>query len=375
MQFSWLKPRSWQIVLVATLLPMGAGIFALSTLTNLPEFAECEPTKIRESASLRLFCAQKLASEKTEDSLLRAIHMLDGLPPDHPFQNERDRLVRQWSTDLLTLAEETFQKGKLDDAIALTRRIPFDSSLDQDVEERVDGWRDIWSKAEDIYEEANQAITDSRLQEAMSIARELATIGNQYWETTQFQELTQKIQVAREDSQKQAKSKKTTKPKSDEDLMTRWEREQVEKDIAHLKQAQAFAAAGDVESLRKAIDSADRVLYGTPRYGEAQRLASTWKRRIETVEDQPYLDRAVTLAQKGDVDSLRAAIDEANQIFLDRPLYAEAQQKVSQWMNQIQQLQAQSDLKPELAPASSSTTLSSPAPTTNPNPDPAPPPQ
>jgi hypothetical protein len=350
---SWLRLRSWQVLPIAILLPVGVGIVALSMLTTLPEFSECEPGKIRESGSLRLYCAQKLASDKTEDSYLRAIQMLNGLPEDDPFEEERDRLMKQWSTELLNLAEEKFQNGKLDDAIALANKIPTRSTLNQNVQERIDRWQEIWSDAEEIYGETELAIAESRWESALGIARRLAVIGNRYWETSQYQELARKIQLAKEDSEKQAKAKKKTdKPKQSDDLMTQWEKEQEAEDIAHLKQAQGLAVAGDVESLRKAIEEADRVLYGTPRYQQAQQLVAGWKRQIETLEDQPYLDRANELAKKGTVESLRAAIDEANQIFFDRSLYPEAQRKVTQWTSDIQRLQAETDLRPQLAPAS-----------------------
>jgi hypothetical protein len=360
-QQRWLQLRSWQVLPIAILLPVGVGIVALSMLTTLPEFSECEPTKIRESGSLRLFCAQKLANDKTEDSYLRAMQMLNGLPEGDPFEEERDRLMKQWATDLLALAEEKFQNGKLDDAIALANKIPARSTLSQNVQERIDRWQEIWSDAEEMYGETELAIAESRWESALEIARRLAVIGNRYWETTQYQELARKIQVAKEDSEKQAKAKKKTdKPKQSDDLMTQWEKDQEAEDIAHLKQAQGLAAAGDVESLRKAIDEADRVLYGTPRYQQAQQLVVGWKRQIETLEDRPYLDRANELAKKGTVESLRAAIDEANQIFFDRSLYSEAQRKVNQWTSEIQRLQTETDLRPQLAPASS-TTLSNPA--------------
>lgn len=69
------------------------------------------------SASMRFECARIAASKQTANDLLEAIVLVDGLPADHAMREEANRLVELWSQEVLKIAEESFQAGKLQDAI------------------------------------------------------------------------------------------------------------------------------------------------------------------------------------------------------------------------------------------------------------------
>ncbi|MGB5961785.1 MAG: chromosome segregation ATPase [Coleofasciculaceae cyanobacterium] len=122
-------------------------------------------------------------------------------------------------------------------------------------------------------------------------------------------------------------------------LLARWQREV--QDITQLEKARTFASSGLVPDLRTAINEAKAIPSGNPRYSEASTEISKWSRQVETIEDQPVLDRATQLANFGGQPSLQEAINEASRIGKGRTLYRQAQEKIGQWTNSIQRQQDQ----------------------------------
>ena len=107
-------------------------------------------------------------------------------------------------------------------------------------------------------------------------------------------------------------------------------------DVARLAKARDLARPGGLGDLNAAIAQASQIPAGNPRYQEAQGEIRDWNRQIQTIEDQPYLDRAQAMARGGTIPELQAAIAQASNITADRALYRQAQQQVSNWRYQIQ---------------------------------------
>ena len=119
-----------------------------------------------------------------------------------------------------------------------------------------------------------------------------------------------------------------------QELIGRWKLE-IE-DVAHLTKARDIARTGSVSDLNMAIAQASLIPAGNPRYQEARGEIRDWNRQIQTIEDQPYLERAQELARGGTIPELQAAIAQASNITADRALYRRAQQQVGNWRYQIQ---------------------------------------
>ena len=65
------------------------------------------------------YTALKLAASKdTVNDLLQAIALVKQLPQNHPLHEEIDRFIEEWSRDILKLADQSFQTGNLEEAIA-----------------------------------------------------------------------------------------------------------------------------------------------------------------------------------------------------------------------------------------------------------------
>lgn len=387
-------PRSWQFWGAFAVLGFsGLGVFSALTLFSLPDTPNCPAIFLpTASASARLYCAQNLADKRTVESLLKAIDLVNELPSDHPLRPEIDRSIEHWAKEILTLAGELFHSGDLQKAVDTAKRIPADTAAHQRVEQQVKDWQDLWAKAEKIYQEAEDAMRNNDLRQAFLTSTRLLSVGNKYWETTKYQELTTLIAETRTDGGKLDKAKglaeqgglenvlaaiqlvNEIQPKShlyqeatgliadfgrrlldlaDAALDNKNYNQAVEAlkqipDRANLKseiqdfnllaQARAQAWGGTVDDLQSAILQAQKLKSDRPLYGKAQQLAGRWQLEIQ---DIAYLERAQQLAQPGAVHNLAAAIEEARQIAPGNPRGQEAEEAIDRWTDSMQTIEDQ----------------------------------
>ena len=117
-------------------------------------------------------------------------------------------------------------------------------------------------------------------------------------------------------------------------LVATWRREiQRIEDQSFVNLAKQLAAAGTVEGLKDGIGQVLLISQNRPRRVEAQTLLAQWTKRIEVMQDQPFLDDAIALAKQG---KLSAAIEKASEIKSGRTLYAKAQDNVYEWVSELQ---------------------------------------
>ena len=424
------------------------GFMATASLLKLPKVPNCPNIFwLTASASKRLYCAQLEAEQATVDSLLKAIALVEALPDDHPLRPEIDRQVEQWSAEVLDLAEQDFQAGKFKGAIATVRKLPKPVQSSALVQEQMKRWQKIWSEAREVYAEAEQQLRSSNWNGAFQMAVKLTGINNDYWATTKYQEVVNKIQIAREESKKldqafaslkgggvdewlaaieqadkissesyvykearelfeqasdklldhvqqlvagrrwqellkvsnripssldirekvadwsqlasagvsgetgtvdgleaaiknaQKIEKNSSVYKEARRLIGRWQLE-IE-DVRHLAQARELAQSGEVSDLAAAISEARLVSKPNPRYSEAQAEINDWRQQLQTIQDQPILDRARELANGSNISAWQAAIAEARAIAPGRALHQDAQNQISRWRSNIERQEDQ----------------------------------
>ncbi len=186
---------------------VGSGVIATALLLRLPAVPNCPAIFWpMASASLRMYCAQLAANKDTIDDLLSAIQLVNELPNDHPLRPEINRSIEEWSEQLLQLCDETFNAGKLDEAIAMARKIPANVPAYTLVEERINNWQSIWSKAEEIYNKAEAELRKQNWPQAFREAVQLLDINNKYWATVKYEEISNIMKTAREDGGKLGKA-------------------------------------------------------------------------------------------------------------------------------------------------------------------------
>ncbi|MFN7528915.1 MAG: chromosome segregation ATPase [Dolichospermum sp.] len=386
----WMK--GWiPLAVVLTLIPGSVGFLAVSMLFKLPSAPNCPQIFWPlASASVRLHCAQLAASKQTVNDLLQAIALVKQLPENHPLRGEINRFLEQWSRDILQLADETFQSGDLPGAIATARQIPADLEASKLVEEQIEKWQSIWSKAEGIYQEAEKELRQRHWQSAFMLSARLLRVNNKYWANTKYEQLNDIIVTAREDGDKLYKAEnlaenrsldnllkaiklaQTIKPDSylyqkAQDLITGFARKilklaqgkmkerdadtaleiarkippipelQAEvDDFMVLGEAKRSAFIGTVAGLETAISQAQQIDASRENYNEAQQLIASWQLEIEDVS---RLEKARNLASQGTVSDLTAAISEVELIPSSNPRGEEARQEMGRWRGQVETIE------------------------------------
>jgi len=332
-----LGPQSWLFwIALVILVPGGLGFLSMLTLVKLPKLPNCDQVQwATASASLRLHCAELAAQEQTGEGYLEAIEIVNALPADHPLRPRINQSIEDWAENMLVLGDMLFEQGKLQEAIATAQNIPSDTTAAGLVNNRLERWRAVWDRAENIYEETESLIRKRQWTQAFRNATRLLDINNVYWAETRYQELTQLIQMARQDG-------KT------------------------LVEAEDLAELGTVEDFLKAIALMEKVQKSSYLYGEAQNLIRKVGRQMmelaeeeleledaqgaiavvqqipaaaqmeKEVEDFTVLARAHQSTWNNTVAGLERAIAQAKQIDIKRPLYGKAQYLISRWQRDIE---------------------------------------
>ncbi|MCS6942404.1 MAG: hypothetical protein NZ901_07020 [Geminocystis sp.] len=380
---------SWQTLSVMLALTFGSiGFFATMVLLRLPSHPNCSKIALWfSSATSRIYCAQLKAKKNTVEDLLEAIELLRVLSPEHPLRNEINRNIAQWSNDILELAEEKFQQGDLEKAIAIARKIPTDVISHGQVEEKIKGWRRIWEEGEKIVQQVEAHLQEAQWNQAFLTAVELLNLDNEYWQTVKYQELVKTINLAREESRKldgaylalrrgglenllkvieiastipetsysykeASKLIQEAEEKivaigdeyinaSDWDSLSELAAKIPEKSGLHslaadwklLASAGKNARLGTVSALELAMAEVSQIPSDSRLYPKIQNLIAIWD---AIREDLSYLTEAEDLAKSGEVADLLAAITKAQAIDKDNPLYQKAQKKIKQWQEEIQ---------------------------------------
>jgi hypothetical protein len=388
----WMKSWVlWSVLL--TLIPGSIGFLAIAMLLKLPSAPNCPAIFWPlASASVRLHCAQLAASKQTVNDLLQAISLVKQLPPNHPLRGEIERFLEEWSRDILRLADESFQAGKLDDAIATAQQIPEDLAARKLVDAQITKWESIWSQAERIYQDAETELGKRNWQSAFMLAAKLLRVDNKYWSSTKYDQLNRLITSAREDGDKLAKAEdlansgvadkiieaiklagaigedsylhrkaqeliptfgrkmldlaQSKLDKRDADTALDIARQIPEStklqseidDFIALTEAQRSAWIGTVYGLEAAISQAQQIDASRAVYDKAQKLIARWQLEIE---DVARLEKARNLASQGSIDDLTAAIAQAQQIPANNPRATEARQESGRWQSQVEKIEDQ----------------------------------
>jgi hypothetical protein len=237
------------------------------------------------------------------------------------------------------LSQKAFHEGNINKAVELAQDIPENHSASQLAGKQIKEWQSIWSQAESIYASAKAEVEDDSKNwyAALSKARQLQALENDYWANTRYYELVRHIQGAREEREKGKVERKSASQKSQVDNNDKITSEEKTEELAFLEKARALANSGKLDNMRSALVEASMVI-SEPHVQEARKLIAEIERKIAVTEDSSYLEEARKLASKNDEISLQMAVNEARLIAKDRPLYKQANQQIAIWEKKISQL-------------------------------------
>lgn len=246
--------------------------------------------------------ARTQASRGAPENLSAAITLASQMNPTTFAWAELQPDLNQWSESLLSLGFQQWQRGYLDQAIALAQRVAL--------------YPKFAAEAQNLF--------------WLSQARKLVVESVAPWEVSpaQLWKVLGAVAIA---DRIPAQSRFYTQAQTSLKL---WHTQLQE--LTHMQVAQAAASFDHPATLQFAIGQARQVAVGSPQRQQAQTLIAYWRGEIQRIEDRPGLDYARKLAEPGSLSALKAAIAQAQQIAPNRALRTEAQTLIFEWQQKIQ---------------------------------------
>lgn len=301
----------------------------------------------------RLEEARELAKEGTPQKFAEAIVLARKIDSKLFARAKAEQEIAGWSKTLLAMATKQLAEKNLPGAIEAASVVPQDSPLFAEAQDLMQLGRAqavTWNQsistplAQHIFNLLEGQGAASQIAPGRPLYRQAQTqIDNLQ---VQFQDLLRlqmastiaslgqsgAFQVAIEQAQRIGPSQ--PRRVHAQTLIASWRREiQRIEDQSFLMLAKQLAEQGTVEGLKGGITQALLIAQNRPRRIEAQTLLASWTKRIEVIQDQPFLDEALALAKQG---KLSAAIEKASEIKSGRTLYVKAQENVYQWVGELQ---------------------------------------
>ncbi|NJS10214.1 MAG: hypothetical protein HC789_07420 [Microcoleus sp. CSU_2_2] len=301
----------------------------------------------------RLQEARDLAQEGTPQKFAEAIVLTRKIDPQLFARAKAEKEIEGWSKVLLAMATKRLGAKDLPGAIAAASVVPQDSLLFAEAQDLMQLGRAqavTWNQSistplvehifnllegqgaasqiapgRPLYQKAQTQIENLQVQFQDLLRLQMASTIASFGQIGAFQMAIEQAQTI--------KSKQPRRIHA-QTLVASWRREiQRIEDQSFLMLAKQLAEPGTVEGLKGGIAQALLIAQNRPRRVEAQTLLASWTKRIEVIQDQPFLDEALALAKQG---KLSAAIEKASEIKNGRTLYAKAQENVYQWVSELQ---------------------------------------
>ena len=250
--------------------------------------------QIAQEESSKLDSAYVALRREGIDDWLKAVEEAEKINPQSYAYQESQELIAEAKEKILARIEDLIDNRDWQALLDVTDRLPDSLNL----EEETNDWQTIASAGAD-----SQIGTVESLESAIATAQQMEPSRPLY-------------QLAQE-------------------LIARWKIE-IE-DVARLDQARDLAQLGSINDLNSAIATAQLIPQDNPRHSEAREEISRWVRQVQTIEDQPILNRAEELSISGTTPALQEAISQASLISRDRALYDEAQERIGRWRSTIEE--------------------------------------
>jgi hypothetical protein len=326
--------RSWPFWSIGALVLVGGiGIASAISLFRIPNLPNCRAIVwVTASATTRIQCAEAYANQGTVEGYLDAIALVEELPDDHPLSHDIAQRVEIWAENILDLAEGTFQAGELQQAIGMARQIPNHTGAAEVVNERIDEWNTIWETAEAIYAAAEQELQALEFQNAFSQAIQLLEVGNDYWETVKYDQLSAAIAAARDDLNELGRAKRLAKQRTLQSMQEALEIVQsIDRESPLYNESQTLIRMFGRDLLAMAEESLDR---RDVELADQMLAAIPPKLQMgEEIADMRVIMEASKLSWQGGLIGLEGGIVRLQSIGSDRPLYPKAQTLMRRWQD------------------------------------------
>lgn len=301
--------------------------------------------RTRQEATI-LEQAEGLAQQGQVQQLLEAMAKTKTIPKESYLFDQAQAKYQRWARDILDVAAmRELRARNLAGALAAAQQVPADVNLQEEVADFIllaEAEAQTWNDTVAGYQ---AAITKAKTLDPSRPLYNQAQIQIETWQQTivALNILNQARQVAggrTVAAWNQAIALVRQIP-SNNPLWNRAQAEadgwvnqiQIAEDSPILARAESLATAATIAAYTSAIAEAQQIRPSRALYPRAQERVREWQTRLETLQDQPYLDAAKLAADRGD---WHGAINEARRVSAGRALYNQAQNQIQQWQGRIQ---------------------------------------
>ncbi|MEN9227222.1 MAG: hypothetical protein Q6L54_01015 [Gloeomargarita sp. HHBFW_bins_205] len=306
--------------------------------------------RTRQEATL-LEQAEQLAQQGQVTALLEAMAKAKQIPQDSYLYDQAQAKYQRWARDILEVAAvRQLRARNLAGALAAARSVPPEANLQEEVADFMvlaEAEAQTWSDTVAGYQ---AAIAKAKTLDPSRPLYNQAQIQIETWQQTiaAMNVLNQARQVAQARTvaawnqaialARQIPSNNPLWNRAQAEIAAWTNQVQIAEDSPILARAESFATAGTIAALTSAIAEAQQIRPNRALYARAQERMREWRVRLETLQDQPYLEAARQAAERGD---WRTAITEAQRIGAGRALYQQAQAQIKQWQGRLQLQEAE----------------------------------
>jgi hypothetical protein len=317
----------------------------------------------------KLVQAQRLLEAGGIDNLTKALNLVQDLSEGTIFKKSVQETIQKVAKSLVKIAEIALGRQDLTTALRALEEIPRNVSFWPEVQDWTDianAMSDTWSGTVEGYDKAIAEL------KTLSPQRPLYLKAQEYiekWSADKsyvhvleearasvadgtVQSLSMAIEQAR-----QIPSDSAQWGSAQQDIKQWGANLSQQQDQPILDRADELSFKGDRASLQAAIQKAQQIAPGTPLYADAQSRIKDWSNQLnpaasakttEPVEPtnsslgdsatRTLMQEAQRMAQKSTPAALASAIETASQIPAQSALYADAQQSITAWGDQMLEL-------------------------------------
>ncbi|MGL6283744.1 MAG: hypothetical protein ACRC2J_15190, partial [Microcoleaceae cyanobacterium] len=286
----------------------------------------------------RLYCAHKAAESKDVKRLQDALDLVNGWSEEHPLYTQGQKLIKEWSKLLLSVATQKIEQGDLPGALETVKKIPKSSPIYDEVENTTAIWQSQWNDGQRLYDEAVTALKSQDWTKASAYAGALSQLKNQHWREKRYKEVLEKIAVEQKGFDKLKDARQLINQQTDQEYgeaialankidhslyvwqkaeqdITKWSRQLINMAIKKI----------DQKDLVGAIAIVNKIPTTHPLHQEAEDLIrlGNAKAAVWNLDNQ----------QRSSVENLTALLDgkaAASQINSNSPYYLQAQNKIQE---------------------------------------------
>jgi len=396
-------PRRWQWPLVwisAFAVLGGMGTAALVWLISLPPQIDCRHPERLSLDMERLYCAQEAAQSGEIAKLIAGIDLLKQWQPDHPLHGEAQRLIQDWSEQVLTLSTQRVVRGDLKGAEAALSHIPNSTPVYQDVQKALTRWRKYSKRASNLNAKAQEALKQKDWHAVSDYIVLLAIFERDYWELDHgadalahqlgvekqaWQALSRAQKIAADPQQlgaaialAQQVPNQTYAADEAKISLKQWSQKLVAignqkwqkgdrlgaisllrldpktvnqpaiEDLYRFGNAYRLAnlalseywspTTGGLISLAEAIAAMEHVNPDSPFYKQAKSLKQSWQAQMKNLIQLKYASAAASFEHPA---MLTLAVAQAQQISAAEPRRVQAQSMIAYWQNEVERLEDQ----------------------------------